>query len=373
MSTTLRTHAPGRPPSARAPRVAMSLLASAALFVGGCSVDPEGLADPPVGTPVAHATTPRPQAGSITASPSLQVRRVELLLPQAATLTDAWERHLLLPYGIATTELGVADTHGGSTPPWGPEYGAPAADGSWWILDTHKRRIARYDAEGRFLGAVEVPGEFMDLQFPFVLGDGWFFAAGAPELGVVADTKRAERIPIPQREQARAWSYSDWNTVYSDDGSRIHTLTIVDGIPVWGTADHFRTPAGNPFLVRVDPRDRSVVQVWLPEARPVPVRVDLAVSATDAAGTPVEAGVEVAADGAGRIHLLFYGGVDGNQLAGYTSVTPDGEVAAIEPVRNPFSASDPGSPSHLRAVPGTSKVALTFVDVDGVHIFVRSN
>lgn len=321
--------------------------------------------------------TPEPDpARSVapTSSPvDLEARRVELVLPQVAELENVWQEALFVPYGDGQEELGLADDHGGQATPWGPEYGAPDADGIWWIVDTNKRRVARYAPGGDFLGEVAIPGETVALQFPFVL-DGRLWAMGAPERGMLATEDSAERIPIPDDQQVRSWPYTDWTTVYSDDGERVHTATVTEGEVTWGRADALRMPDGREFLARVDLSDRSVLRVSLPDAVPDPLRLELAFTAADPAGEPVEAGVEYAADDEGRIHLLAYGGVpDGPQLAGYTWIEPDGTVAPVEPVRNPFSRSDPAGPSHLRTVPGTSDVALVFVDDDGLRVFVRSH
>jgi hypothetical protein len=90
---------------------------------------------------------------------------------------------------------------------------------------------------------------------------------------------------------------------------------------------------------------------------------------------PAYALVEVASGEDGSLFLYLIGGTDNNdggQLAGFLSISPDGVAAPIEPSRNPFSNSDPGSPAHLGSRPGTSTPWLMFIDPDGVRVFTRT-
>lgn len=320
----------------------------------------------PTATPTSDDTTPE-------ADHEIEVRRRQLVLPVAGELPSEWRLQALLPYGQAEEELGVADDHGGAATPWGPEFGAPDRDGNWWLLDSNKRRIARYDADGHYLGQIPIPGRYVGVQLPFVLGADTFVAAGTPDNGLLTTDGVAVRFAVPRREQLRSWSYSDGTSVFSDDGRSIHTFTVVDGEPVWGVADSLLTPDGRPFGIRVDPGARGVIHVELPDAEPAPLRLEMAVLAAEPADTPVWPLIEFTADSNGRIHLLLIGHAEpGPQLAGYTTIEPDGRVAPLEVVRDPFGASDPGSPAHLRHVPGTEQVALMFVDDDGVRIYTRS-
>lgn len=294
------------------------------------------------------------------------------MLPVAAELPASWQLQALLPYGAAVHELGVADDHGGSTTAWGPEFGAPDRDGNWWLLDSNKQRIARFDAAGRYLDQIKIPGRTMGVQLPFILGDDTLVAAGSR--GLIARKDRVVRFAVPEGQQARSWSYSDGTSVFSDDGRTIHRFTVVDGEPLWHAADSLLTPDGRRFGIRADPATRNVIHIELPDAVPAPLRLELTVLAAEPADTAVWPLLEFVADVSGRIHLLLYGHAEpGPQLAGYTTIEPDGRVAPIEVVRDPFGASDPGSPAHLRHVPGTEQVALMFVDGDGVRIYTRSH
>jgi hypothetical protein len=54
------------------------------------------------------------------------------------------------------------------------------------------------------------------------------------------------------------------------------------------------------------------------------------------------------------------------------TVGPTGVLSSLEPVRDPFTVSDPGSPSRLGVQPGTDQPWMMFIDEDGVRIFRRS-
>jgi len=82
----------------------------------------------------------------------------------------------------------------------------------------------------------------------------------------------------------------------------------------------------------------------------------------------VETGVD------GTPHVYFYGVPATDevlQLVGYFSVSPHGAVSEVEPSRDPFSPSDPGSPAHLGLRPGGDTPWLMFVDPDGVRVLGR--
>ena len=53
-------------------------------------------------------------------------------------------------------------------------------------------------------------------------------------------------------------------------------------------------------------------------------------------------------------------------------MSPDGQVGQMEPIVDPFSPSDSGSPSHLGVTPGTSTPWIMVVWEDGVHVFTKA-
>jgi hypothetical protein len=65
-----------------------------------------------------------------------------------------WEQVAFIPFGASESELGVIDDIEQASLPLMPPSFALAPDGSLWVLDLIKRRVAQYSAAGSFLGAV---------------------------------------------------------------------------------------------------------------------------------------------------------------------------------------------------------------------------
>lgn len=59
------------------------------------------------------------------------------------------------------------------------------------------------------------------------------------------------------------------------------------------------------------------------------------------------------------------------QLGGFVAVAPGGSIAALEPTRDPFSPSDPDSPTQRGVRPGGSTPWLMLVDTAGVRVLTR--
>jgi len=270
-----------------------------------------------------------------------------------------WVQVAELPYGTAESELGLADDHGGALPAWGPEYAAPDKGGRWWVLDTNKRRVARFDHDGRFLGAVAIPGRYAEFQLPFVVGES-FWASGGDGEALLADETSARRVAVEG-----AWSYSDGTRLYRADASEVLDPS---GPLVSEVAAELLTPAGTPFLARLIGGDRTDIEVSLPAAGRQ-VIVDL----VTASGEPPEVVLfEVQADVVDRLSFFVLGLADGQQLAGFFTIdASSGAVSEVEPMRDPFSPADPDSPARLRIIPETTSAAMVFVDSDALRIYRR--
>lgn len=109
----------------------------------------------PAGRPAASAAngTPGAPGASATAGPA---RLPALVL--TADPTDpaaAWTRVAFLPFGSGRDELGYlpVSSHRTSLPVL-PASFAVGPDGSLWILDVEKRRIAHFAPDGTYLGAI---------------------------------------------------------------------------------------------------------------------------------------------------------------------------------------------------------------------------
>jgi hypothetical protein len=66
-----------------------------------------------------------------------------------------WRKVLFVPFGTRRAELGFKLFHESTNSQ--PSSFAVAPDGSFWIADRWKERIAHYSAAGKFLGAIPVP------------------------------------------------------------------------------------------------------------------------------------------------------------------------------------------------------------------------
>ncbi|MDH4277887.1 MAG: hypothetical protein OEW83_07365 [Acidimicrobiia bacterium] len=256
-----------------------------------------------------------------------------------------------------------------------------APDGSWWILDGPKKRLAHFSASGSYLGAVAVPteyltnGQYFQYQLPRVLDDGALVASrlgGDSTTLLRLDGGDLSLVTIPANVGVRT---DDGTTLYGfgvgDDGER-DVLTAVD--PETGeasTVDWFRTRAGTRYRVEIN---NGLLRIELPDSpdrRTLVFRLALAGKPQ----LPAHALVEVASGDDGTLFLYLIGGTDtgeGGQLAGLLTISPDGVASPVEPTPNPFTTADPGSPAHLGVRPGTSKPTLMIIGTDGVRVFAKS-
>jgi hypothetical protein len=132
----------GRRPVLGGVAAALSL---AMIAAASCTGAPSGPGSGPVASP-RRALPP-------TATASTMLERLVL----TADLTERpgpWRLLTTIPFGTSVDELGlVTDPH--RTPvPYLPRSFAVAPDGSLWILDVVKHRLAHYGASGRYLGEI---------------------------------------------------------------------------------------------------------------------------------------------------------------------------------------------------------------------------
>jgi hypothetical protein len=297
------------------------------------------------------------------------------VLPVAAeTMPASWTEVFLIPYGETPDSLGTSLAGDGEGFQLGPDYGAQSPDGSWWFLDGAKQRMAHFGEDGAFIDAVEVPvdllvdGLYFQFQLPRVLDDGTLVAN---RLGV--DTTTILRL-----------SEGDFETTVlnrqfvprTDDGATLYgfdleTSTTLEVDPTSGDAtetEWFHTRSGSRFRITASP---GTLTVSLPD---VSVEHTLMFEAGEVGGSAFLS-LEVAAGEDGSLHLFILGFPELDeslQLAGYLTIGADGTLGSLEPLRNPFTPSDPGSPAHLGVRPGSSTPWLMFIDEDGVRVFRRS-
>jgi hypothetical protein len=289
--------------------------------------------------------------------------------PAAASMPGTWHQRFVIGYGPGKRLLGTSPGGDSGTLDIGPEYGAPGPDGSWWFLDAAKRRIAHYSSTGHYLGRVRIPrgllvgGRYFQWQLPHVLADGSLVAARQAASGTYLLRLRGgvlDEIPVSGR--AFFPTYDDGRRLYGFAG---RALVAVD--PRTGAASSvatLKTPSGSPFTVSVGRR--------LTVTRP---GGSASLRLVTASGARAHVGLQLRAGSDGVLHLFLTGlGEDDEtvQLVGETAVGRTGSIAPVEPLTNPFSEADPGSPAQLVMAPGSSTPMLVYVLTDGVHVYERT-
>jgi len=350
----------------------MTACALVVTVLTACSSEPPA---EPTAEVSSTAVTPRSPTVSATPSDPADDRDLdvaELVVPPAAPALPApWHERFVIGYGPGKALLGTAPGGDSGTLDIGPEYGAPAPDGSWWFLDAAKARLAHYDAAGQFLDQVRVSkrlligGLYFQWQLPHVLADGALVAARQdPERTWLLRLRdgRLDEIPVDGTfspaydDGVRLYGFADRGRpveVDPDDGSMRPTAA-------------FRTPSGAPFSVAVGRR----LELVLPAAG-----VSKSLSVSTASGAAAHVGLQLRVGADDTLHLFLTGiGEDdeSRQLVGATLVSPSGGVAAVEALPNPFNESDPGSPAQLVMAPGSSTPMLVYVLPDGVHVYERT-
>lgn len=316
-------------------------------------------------SPTARASTTPPAAATSS--------RTIVLRPAVKRMPESWKRSFVIPYGERRGQLGTGLEGDGEGLRVGPNYGAQAPDGSWWILDTHKFRLARYTSKGTFRQELRIPpehlagGQYLPHQLPRVLDDGTFLAAHIVDNATnllrakngKIDTVRLDREVGIRTDDGRKLYGFDWEGPMVE--ADVKTGKVRD-------TNWFRTRSGERY--RVTLIDGKLRVVLSDAKRPV----DRTWRLTTDKGKPIQAQVQVASGTDGRLHLFLTGFEDrpgAPDLAGYTTITANGKLGPIERTLSPFGESDPGSPSQLGVRPKGSTPWLMFVRDDGVHVYQR--
>ena len=358
------------------PRTLVALLA---LSMAACGTNGAATTTTSPTTTTVRPTTTTTSPPTTTTGPTTTTQPAQggrtIVLPVVDQLSSRWLRAFVIPYGETPETLGTSLGGDGEGILIGPDYGARAPDGSWWILDGAKRRLAQFSAGGQYLGQVEVPAEllasggYFQYQLPRVLDDGTVLANSANLSGSTLVLRlrgdELDTVAIP----------GEWIPRY-DDGEVVYAFSFEDELlavdAVAGTAEvteWFTTRAGERFRLTIEP---GRIAVELPD---VPIEVVIPVEAPPEVGGTVYVSAEVVSTVDGTLHLFLLGFTDADdsvQLGGYLTIGPNGVQSAVEPVRDPFSEADPGSPSRLGVRPGSNEVSLMFIDDDGVRVYYRS-
>lgn len=322
-------------------------------------------------------TTTAPQTTTTTTEPTTTTSEPSgaPVLPVALDeMPSTWELVFHIPYGETSETLGTYLGGDGEGIQIGPDYGSQGPDGTWWFLDTAKYRLARFSESGVYMGEVVVPesllvnGIYFQYQLPRTLSDGTFLASrldGARTTFLRVRGNDLSTFSIPYEMAPRT---DDGSIVYGFSYDEDSGSLAVDPTPgTAGPVEWFVTRAGTRFRVA---GGAAGLVIELPDSEGATM-VQLEFEAAEVGGS-VYTGLEVVSDVDGTLHIFLLGFPERDeslQLAGYLTVTTDGEVSAVEPIRNPFTSADTGSPSRLGVRPGTTEVTFMIIDTDGVKVY----
>ncbi len=179
----------------RSPRTA-GLALGVALVVAACSGGP---APSPTGSPGGALRSTGPGGGST--PPGASTRSIVLTASLPDDPVATWHPVASIPFGPAAAGLGYRSAAG----PLLPRAFAVDGDGSLWVLDVAKRRVAHFDPRGAFLDQVELPPSYSARDLAFANGRLWVLFDG-PAGGWVAPISNARvQPPTPARaDGARA-------------------------------------------------------------------------------------------------------------------------------------------------------------------------
>lgn len=297
---------------------------------------------------------------------------VPVLLAPFSEMGPEWTEQVF-PYGEGEEFLGTSP--GGEGLMLGPEYGTQTPDSSWWFLDAAGPRIAHFAADGTYMDQVIMPedllvdGLYFQYQMPQGLDDGSIAAGGFRTENTMALLRVSEG-------EASGAIFDGAVPLVTTDGDLLYGLNA-DGAPnsldpddpMLEPVEWFLARDGSRYMVIVDD-DQVIVELPDPGlTRTLQMRFSENPEVIARGGIEVETGVD------GTIFIMFYGVPMSDEtldIGGFVSVGPDGQVGETEPIVNPFSMSDPGSPSHLGVTPGTSTPWMMVVGEDGVHVYTRN-
>ncbi len=204
------------------------------------------------GTSTPPRTTVPPSTTKVTATSSPPPATATVwVIGKAKVVPKTWTQQFLSPYGTATNRLGSAPGGDDGSLTLGPEYAAQGPDGTWYVLDAAKRRIARLGPTGTYLGAVAVPasllaGGYFQYQLPRVLADGTLIAESQ-----VGDLTRLLRV---KGNTISGVMTSTAVVITADDGAVLygfdmdnHPVAVNPATGAVTTTAWFRTSAGNRY------------------------------------------------------------------------------------------------------------------------------
>jgi len=294
-------------------------------------------------------------------------RTLELRLP--SSLGSRWARVARIGYGTSPRKLGTSP--GGENLMIGPSYGVQVPNRSWWYLDAAKLRLAHYSNSGTYLGQVKVPRKYLvrgAFQWvnPIALADGTVVASSdsidSPALLLMSPSHRFNRVRLNRFVNVVV---TDGHSLYGFDenGKSVRVKPRTGTIT---TVTNFKGQGGRTFRISIGTSRINVVRPG----------VNLRLNLVDPAhpGLPVYPRVEAAMGADGKLWILATGVVEvtpteAHDVIGLFTVSRSGAVSAVEPVRTPYSDSDPGDGHRLGIRLGASRPWLMFIDTDAVRVY----
>jgi hypothetical protein len=328
-----------------------------------------------VTTTVADPTTTTP-GSTTTVAPTTSLpaeQTVTVLLSPFSEMGPAWSEQIF-PYGEGEEFLGTSP--GGDGLMLGPEYGTQTADGSWWFLDAASLRVAHFAADGSYLDEVVIPedllvdGQYFQYQMPQGLDDGSIAAGGFRSENTMSLLRIADgQATGTTFDGTVPWVTTDGGLLYGFDGEDGAPHSLDPDNPQPAPVQWFLARDGSRYMVTLNDGEMLVEMPDSGLTRILQMRFSEDPEVVARGGIEVETGLD------GTIFIMMYGVPESDETLGigaFVSVAPDGAVSESEPIAEPFSPSDPGSPSHLGVTPGTSTPWNMLVGEDGVHVFTRS-
>ena len=248
------------------------------------------------------------------------------LLAALSEPPPGWKQAAFLPFGSGPAGLGAMWPSVHTTTPIVPPSFTVARDGSFWLLDLVKKRLAHYSPSGSYLG--EVPG----LPFGLHLPRARDIAFWGDRLIVLQEFDRAALL-TPVRDDLRRLEASSWVRA---EGRGLYLLQLYST-----TGEPLAWIDGFSDLELLGTGPRGVADV-----DPAPVRV--------LPGAPVRSGawMDVRVTGAQRMAVTF-------------STT---EIASEQPIRLRVTGGRPTSaPALTRQVAGM----IESIEGSAVLVYVR--
>lgn len=182
------------------------------LMLAACT----GAGSPHGGPTSTVATRPSPSSSAVLPSPSPVFRPALTLLAALSQPPPRWRQAAFLPFGSGQADLGAMWPSVHTTTPIVPPSFTVGRDGSFWLLDPVKKRLAHYSPGGSYLG--EVPG----LPFGLHLPRARDLAFWGDRLVVLQELERAALL-TPVRRDLRRLGLSSRVTA---DGQGLYLLKL---------------------------------------------------------------------------------------------------------------------------------------------------